>query len=94
MEILLERYTPYMSTVSLTSKNQLTIPVALLRERDLAPGTKFSARWQGSELVLTPIRELADVVVASNAALAPYIRSPLSDEHLKQNLRDWPRDDA
>jgi hypothetical protein len=81
-----------MQTVSLTAKNQLTIPVALLKEQAVAPGTKFAARWRGSDLVLTPIRDLADVVAAANEALRPLITRPMTDEELKKNLREWPKE--
>lgn len=89
---LLLRYYPCMKTVSLTAKNQLTIPVALLKEQAVAPGTKFAARWRGTDLVLTPIRGLDDVVTAANEALRPLIARPLSDQELEAALREWPKE--
>lgn len=81
-----------MQTVSLTAKNQLTIPVALLREQTVAPGTKFAARWRGTDLILTPIRSLTDVVNAANDALGPLVARPLTDQELSVNLREWPKE--
>ncbi len=92
MELLLLQHSPYMQTVSLTAKNQLTIPVALLKEQAIAPGTKFAARWRGADLVLTPIRGLVDVVTAANDALRPLIPRPLTNEELETNLREWPKE--
>ena len=81
-----------MKIVSLTSKNQLTIPVALLREQSVSPGTKFAARWHGPDLVLTPIRSLRDTVDEANAALAPLVGEPRTDEQLREVLHSWPRE--
>ena len=94
MKALLSRYSPYLKTVSLTAKNQLTIPVALLKEHAVPPGTKFAAQWRGTDLVLTPIRELADIVATANEALRPLIVRPLSDQELERNLREWPKDES
>lgn len=94
MHVLLSRYSPYMKTVSLTAKNQLTIPVALLKEQAVPPGTKFAARWQGNDLILTPIRDLTDIVTAANQSLRPLIARPLTDHELQENLREWPKDES
>lgn len=83
-----------MKTASLTTKNRLTIPVALLKLRAIAPGTKFTMSWQGTDLVLTPVRKLGDVVTAANEALAPLIARPLNDQKLQENLREWPKGSA
>ena len=81
-----------MKTVSLTSKNQLTLPVSLLREQSVPPGTKFVARWQGSDLILTPIRSLREIVGEANAALAPLVGEARTDEQLQDALHSWPRE--
>lgn len=81
---------PCMSTITLTSKNQITIPVRLLREKSLKRGTKLQARWEGNDLVLSPQEDLEKVVSDMQAHLRPLIRKPLSDAELKKNLRNWP----
>lgn len=88
---LLSAYSSYMKTVSLTSKNQLTIPVSLLREQTVQPGAKFAARWEGENLVLTPIREIRDTVGRINAALASQIQ-PRTVSELEDNVQSWPRE--
>lgn len=84
IKLFQSQYSPYKKPVSLTAKNQLTIPGAPLKEQAVAPGTKFAARRRGTDLVLTPIRSLADVVTAANEALRPLIARPLTDEELKK----------
>lgn len=80
-----------MRTVSLTSKNQLTLPVALLREHALKPGTKFAARWVAGSLVLEPIQALDKVLAEAQAHLAPLVaENRRSPDVIEASMRDWP----
>lgn len=42
------------ATVTLSRKNQITIPARVCRELGLKAGTRLSVDTQGSEIILTP----------------------------------------
>jgi bifunctional DNA-binding transcriptional regulator/antitoxin component of YhaV-PrlF toxin-antitoxin module len=80
-----------MTIVTLTSKNQVTIPAELARAKMLAKGTKLTARWQGNDLVLSPQEDFETVLRDVQARLRSLIRKPQTDEKLRRNLRDIPK---
>lgn len=81
---------PYMSTITLTSKNQVTLPAWLVREKNYKQGIKFQARLQGDDIVLSPKKDLEQIVRDMNEHLRPLIRKPLSDQELQESLHNWP----
>jgi len=45
---------PQRTTATLSSKNQITLPVAMVRRLGLAPGRKLLLRLENGHIVLTP----------------------------------------
>lgn len=79
-----------MKQVTISSKNQITLPSALLRARKLKPGQKLYIVEQGSDLTLTSKSPLDQYIEKAtnlrNNTPAPHkIIDPLK---LRQELRD------
>lgn len=45
---------PQVATATLSSKNQITLPVAMVRRLGLEPGRKLMLRLEGDRIVLRP----------------------------------------
>jgi hypothetical protein len=80
-----------MKTVSLTSKNQVTLPAAQVRQAHLKKGTKFTSRWDGKAFILEPEQPLEEMLAEIHAEMRPFIKKPLSDAELQAALHDWPK---
>jgi bifunctional DNA-binding transcriptional regulator/antitoxin component of YhaV-PrlF toxin-antitoxin module len=78
-----------MTTVALTSKNQITLPVKLVRQAGLWKGMRFTPRIQGSAIVLEPQQGIREAAAAAQLALKPFIKRPLSNDMLQRALHDW-----
>lgn len=76
-------------TVTLTSKNQITLPAALVRQAGFAKGVKFTSRLQGGAIVLEPQRDLRKTVESVQGRMQPLIKRPISDAEIQRALHNW-----
>lgn len=76
-------------TISLTSKNQITLPVALVRRAGLLKGARFTPRLENGVIILEPQEDIRTTTKKVQAAMRPLVRHPLSDEELQRALHDW-----
>jgi AbrB family looped-hinge helix DNA binding protein len=52
-------------TATITSKNQLTLPAALVKKANLKPGQKLSITLQDNLLTLEPVSDILDRLAGS-----------------------------
>jgi bifunctional DNA-binding transcriptional regulator/antitoxin component of YhaV-PrlF toxin-antitoxin module len=74
-------------SVTITSKNQITIPAYLVREMQLSTHRRLSIRKQGNELILKPEPALQDQLQKIWKQL-PTFKGTISDEELKRTTRE------
>jgi antitoxin component of MazEF toxin-antitoxin module len=78
-------------TISLTSKNQVSLPAALVRRAGLTKGARFLPRLDNGAIVLEPEQDLRATVQQIQAELRPLTAHPLSDKDLQKALHEWPK---
>ena len=78
-----------MNSVSLTSKNQITLPIALVRQAALNKGTRFSARLENGAIVLQPQTDIRTTIKDIQADMRLLVKKPLSDNELQKALHNW-----
>lgn len=82
----------YMKQITISSKNQITLPAELLRKRGLAPGQKLYVATDGEDITLTtrsPLRRIIDEARTAkpNAKQSKKLVDPLKE---RQKLRkEW-----
>jgi bifunctional DNA-binding transcriptional regulator/antitoxin component of YhaV-PrlF toxin-antitoxin module len=74
--------------VTITSKNQITIPAEFVRNMQLGKSRKLSVRQRGNALILKP--QTADDILKSMQKHWKHQagKRPLTDKELKQAIRD------
>lgn len=79
-----------MKTVrcTITSKNQITIPIQYVRQMNLHKHRQLQISQRGNNLVLTPLPSLDEALRPVWQKTAPLISRPLSDDELRDSLRD------
>lgn len=75
------------SKVTITSKNQITIPAQFVRDMHLQRNRQVKVRQQGNELILTPLPSLGEALKPVWKAGAPSIKGALTDDELKAATR-------
>jgi bifunctional DNA-binding transcriptional regulator/antitoxin component of YhaV-PrlF toxin-antitoxin module len=73
--------------ITLTSKNQITIPSNIVRDMRLAKHRQLSIRRRGNELILRPEPALADFLPTVWKQLPPF-KGTKNDAELKQTTKD------
>ena len=69
---------------TITSKNQITIPAAVVRQMKLGPQRTVVVEWRGDEIVIKPqpdVREEFEALWVKNRQL---IRRSFTDDELNQ----------
>lgn len=72
-----------MTTVTLTSKNQLTLPAELVRQLGLTRNRKLRVERQGDTLMLTMQKDFDAQIDDIQQLAKPYVKRALSDAELK-----------
>lgn len=72
-----------MSTVTLTSKNQVTIPVAAVRRLGLDASRRLTVEERAGEIVLKPELPIEKRFEKLWAANKPLVKRALSDDELR-----------
>jgi AbrB family looped-hinge helix DNA binding protein len=72
-----------MPIMTITSKNQLTIPMSLMRELNLSPGKKIRFVKQGNEIVLKP------EFVSQRGVLAKYAKNAEGKDFSQIRKEAW-----
>ncbi len=72
-----------MKTITLTSKNQLTLPAALVRQLGLDRTRKLRVQRKGDALVLTIQKDLPSQITDIQRRVGPYVKRSFSDAELK-----------
>jgi bifunctional DNA-binding transcriptional regulator/antitoxin component of YhaV-PrlF toxin-antitoxin module len=73
--------------VTITSKNQITLPAEYVRKLHLAKSRRMSIRQRGDELILKPEPTLEDRMLPVWEEVAKYVKRPVSDKELKRAAR-------
>lgn len=78
-----------MKTVksTLTSKNQITIPVEFVRKMNLRRNRQFQVRQRGNDLILTPLPSLEEALQPVWKQASAIVSVPQSDEEIQASLR-------
>jgi len=77
--------------VTITSKNQITLPAELVRNLKLTKRRRLTIRQRGGELILTPEPELEERLKVIWRQLPPF-QGTRTDEELKKTAREaWAR---
>ena len=82
--------------VTISSKNQITLPTSLLRQRGLVPGKHLYVTEQNGDIVLTPksplerFIEKGDAIIASNKRPSHLI-DPVEERKKLQN--EWDKNE-
>lgn len=77
-----------MKTVTLTSKNQLTLPAALVRQLGLANSRKLLVQKRGNSLLITPQKDIASQFSDIQTRVKPYVSQQFSDQQLKAGRQE------
>jgi AbrB family looped-hinge helix DNA binding protein len=77
--------TPIKGTV--TSKNQVTLPAKLVRKYGLNKGRMITFTDKDGAIEIRPQPSLGELMAPIWKETAKYIRRPISDEELKQAIR-------
>lgn len=72
-------------TTTLSSKNQVTLPVLLVRALGLRPGDQLTVRREGDGLLLKRLPKLGELI---GVARGVYGRSPQEMEEYLQGMRE------
>ena len=77
------------STTTLSSKNQITIPIEFVRELHLSPGAKFIVQKEGDHIVLIPRPEdIVDAIMGSTKNL--YGKTPEeADQYIREERANY-----
>ncbi len=90
-----------MKLATLTVKNQITLPVDIVRQFRLGPSRQFSVEKRGDEIVLKPEAEAMERIEAMWERNKKLIKRSLSDkelrlarmeaieEHVETRLEQW-----
>lgn len=70
-------------TVTVTSKNQITLPADLVRKYKLNQNRTLAVNEQNGAIVLNPEPSLAEDMAAIWDEMRQYVTRPLSDNELK-----------
>lgn len=73
-----------MKTIVLTSKNQITIPVDVVRSLGLDKTRRVRLAKQGNSVVLTPEASLEDRLETHWAKMRKHLDRPLSDAEIRE----------
>ena len=73
--------------ITLTSKNQISLPAAYVRKINLAPSRRFTYRQRGDEIILKPEPSLHEALEELRSKLSKPIPS-LTAEELNQEIRN------
>lgn len=77
-----------MKTVTLTSKNQITIPAKLVRELKWDKKRRLEVQRKGDALILTTELSAQERLEAHWIKVKPYIKRALTDEEIRQARRE------
>lgn len=72
---------------TITSKNQLTIPSAFVRDMHLNRNRQVQVRRRGNDLILTPVPSLRDTLQSVWRESAKYVSGAQSDDQIKASAR-------
>lgn len=92
-----------MKTITLTSKNQITIPADIVKAMKLQKSKRLTVVIKDESIVLQPVPEPRKRIVSMWERNAPIVQSkkPLTDtqlkqikkeaweEHVAQKVKDW-----
>lgn len=73
-----------MKTVTLTSKNQITIPAEIVRQLKLDKTRKLVIEVEKDRLVLKRQKDLEEIWADFHTQIKPQIIRPLSDEEIRR----------
>lgn len=73
-----------MKIVSLTRKNQITIPVEYVRALSFSSSRKIMIERHGEYLTLVPQKDFATAVADIQDAARPFVKRALTNQELKQ----------
>lgn len=73
--------------VTITSKNQITLPAEYVRKMNLSQHRQLLVQQRGDELVLKPVPDIEDHFQSLWAAL-PKVKGTRTDEALKVTTRE------
>lgn len=77
-----------MKVVSLTRKNQITIPAEYVRALGFGENRKLKIERDGERLMLMPQKDLAETVADVQAIAQPFVKRTFSDEEIKEGRAD------
>lgn len=75
--------------VKLTSKHQLTVPAAVVRQLHLKPGDSLNYRLVKGKIVLSPRPSMDEQLQKMWTENAKYIKRKASDESIKESARQY-----
>lgn len=74
--------------VKLTSKNQITLPVKIVRDMGLDKNRYITIKRRGASLLLSAEESFDERMKLIWAEAAKYIKRPQTDEEIKQAIRE------
>lgn len=77
-----------MKTITLTSKNQITIPAELVRQLKLDKSRKLTIELKDDRMILKRQRDLEEIWADFHARIKPRIKRSLSDEEIRQARKE------
>lgn len=77
-----------MKTITLTSKNQITIPAEMVRQLGLDQSRKLRLERSGDALILTNQKDLASQLSDIQRSVAPYVVKSFTDAQLTKGRQE------
>lgn len=76
--------------VTITSKNQITLPADFVRKLNLTKNRRLAVRQRGEELILKPEPSLEEIMTPIWKEMKKHLKGkkPLTDEELNRAVRD------
>lgn len=75
-------------TVTLTSKNQITLPIEFVRKFNLGRNRTLQATEKNGMLELKPSQSVEEIMAPVWKEMRKHVKRPLSDEELTQAIRE------
>lgn len=73
--------------ITITSKNQITIPSQIVRDLKLNRNRRLQVKQRGNDIVLTPLPSLAESLKPVWQSAANTVKKPVSDAEIQSSAR-------
>ena len=74
--------------ITITSKNQITIPIDYVRRSKLRKGSRLTVILRNGALVIKPAPTVEQIMAPVWQEMKKYVKKPLNDKELKQAIRE------